>query len=76
MLIYRPYELPGSIKAAADCFAAVVECEGVEMAVLMVSGGGLSFIDIKEDDETHFLKWINGTCYELDEIEQFGQEVL
>ena len=71
MLIYKPYELPPTIKAAADCFAAVVDCEGITSAILMVSGGGLSFIDIQEDEQAHFLKWIKGVCYELEEVEQW-----
>ncbi len=71
MLIYKPYELPPTIKAAADCFATVVECEGVDSAIMMVSGGGISYIDIQENDEPHFLKWINGVCFELEEVEQW-----
>ena len=71
MLIYKPYELPPTIKAAADCFAKVVECEGAESAVMMVSGGGISYIDIQENDEPHFLKWINGVCFELKEVEEW-----
>ena len=71
MLIYKPYELPPTIKAAADCFATVVDCEGVTSAILMVSGGGLSYLDVTKDEEPHFLKWINSVCFELEEVEKW-----
>lgn len=71
MLIYKPYELPPTIKAAADCFAAVVDCEGVDSAIMMVSGGGISYIDIHQNGEVHFLKWIQGVCFELEEVEKW-----
>ena len=69
MLIYKPYELSREIKSLADLLASAAKREGISSALIMVNDGNLSFIDLQAEDETHFLKWINSTCYELDEVE-------
>ena len=68
MLIYEPFEVPEGIEAAAHRFSSEVKKAGFESALIMVHGGGVSWVDIAEGDVAHFLKLINGNWFELFEV--------
>lgn len=69
MLVYEQFSMPEAIEADAHRLATDIQNEGFQGALIMIHGGGVSFVDVAEDDETsHFLKLIGGSWYELFEI--------
>ena len=70
MLIYELFEMPEGIEAAAHRFASEIHKAGFEFAQVMTCGGGVSYIDIAEGEQAHFLKLIDGVWYELFEVSE------
>ena len=68
MIYYELFDMPEGIVAAAHRFASEIQKEGYESALIMVHGGGVSYVSIAEDDYAHFMKLINGNWYELLEV--------
>jgi len=70
MLVYELFNMPESIEAAAHRFASEIKKEGFDLASMMVCDGGVSYVDIAEGADGHFLKLIDGNWYELFEVSE------
>lgn len=73
MIQQKPFSLPEGIEAAAFRLAAEISIHGYTGAQVMVFSGGVSYIDVLKDGETHFLKLIDGEWCELIEVESCEQ---
>ena len=68
MIYYELFDVPEGIEAAAHRFASEISKEGFESALIMVHGGGVSYVSIADGEYAHFLKLIDGNWYELFEV--------